>query len=145
MGRVASSDPDLGHTRQGWNRSDCLVCHQPGLMAHHQGLTEPQCQGCHGDNGTAPGYERCVVCHGVPRDRRSRPAPRARRLAVTCDTCHAGAGIEHADRHRNGIAEVSLDPRFGGSYAPVPAAAFPATAPAPSLADRHQPRLHRLP
>jgi predicted CxxxxCH...CXXCH cytochrome family protein len=87
-------------------------------MPRHQDLTEAECQGCHGDNGTAPGYQRCVVCHGVPPPTGAHGRHLALAgLAITCDTCHAGAGIDHADRHRDGTVDVALDPRLGGSFA----------------------------
>jgi len=102
---------------QGWGRTDCLVCHQPGLLAGHAGLQPEQCLGCHGDNGTQPGYRRCLVCHGNP----PASAAHARHLAlaglgVGCDTCHQGAGIDGSSRHRDGTVEVVFAARFGGSW-----------------------------
>ena len=103
---------------EGWQRTLCLVCHQPGLLAYHNDLDEPQCLGCHGDNGTDPEYELCVVCHGTP------PATGAHHthIALTgygldCDSCHRDAGIAAADKHRDGTVQVSIDPVYGGSFA----------------------------
>ncbi|MFC2173913.1 CxxxxCH/CxxCH domain-containing protein, partial [Acidobacteriota bacterium] len=102
---------------QGWNRTACLACHQPGLISYHHELSRGECMGCHGDNGTQPGYRLCLDCHGNP------PGAGAHTLHINlsnvntgCDTCHLDAGIYRADRHRDGVVQVNLNQPFGGTF-----------------------------